>query len=144
MSLASPLLHDAAKLHDVAIAIKHCLLHGEAMSDDDDSTALTRDIAPFGLRMPPMLKERIRRAARENGRSMNAEIIDTLEREYPENPYTAEEFVQYLQSLSEPMDLDAKIGHTELLNQTLRALGVDLEAQLESGDIILMRRSSAN
>ena len=120
------------------------MLHGDAMSDDDDSTALTRDIAPFGLRMPPMLKERIRRAARENGRSMNAEIIDTLEREYPENPYTAEEFVQYLQSLSEPMDLDTKIGHTELLNQTLRALGVELEAQLESGDIILMRRRSNN
>ncbi|MBS7542519.1 Arc family DNA-binding protein [Ancylobacter oerskovii] len=37
------------------------------------------NIAPFGLRMMPDLRERIEAAARENGRSMNAEIVARLE-----------------------------------------------------------------
>ena len=36
-------------------------------------------IAPFGLRMLPDLRERIERAAAENGRSLNAEIVHRLE-----------------------------------------------------------------
>lgn len=35
-------------------------------------------IAPFGLRMPEDLKERIAERARANGRSMNAEIVHVL------------------------------------------------------------------
>ncbi len=50
---------------------------------DDDSSFLTRDIAPFGLRMPADLKERVQEAARKNNRSMNSEIVQLLEREYP-------------------------------------------------------------
>lgn len=40
---------------------------------------MSRDIAPFGVRMPAELKETVERAAKENGRSMNAEIILRLE-----------------------------------------------------------------
>lgn len=36
-------------------------------------------IAPFGLRMPEELKEKIAERAKVNGRSMNAEIVQTLE-----------------------------------------------------------------
>ncbi|WP_273967984.1 Arc family DNA-binding protein [Enterobacter cancerogenus] len=39
----------------------------------------TRSIAPFGLRMPDDLKERVATRATLNGRSMNAEIIQILE-----------------------------------------------------------------
>jgi len=49
----------------------------------DDSAPLTRDIAPFGVRMPPDLKERVQAAAKANSRSMNAEIVATLEEKYP-------------------------------------------------------------
>lgn len=49
----------------------------------DDSRPLTRDLAPFGVRMPPDLKERVESAAKANNRSMNAEIVATLEKEYP-------------------------------------------------------------
>ncbi|MED5545788.1 MAG: Arc family DNA-binding protein [Pseudomonadota bacterium] len=38
-----------------------------------------KQIPPFGLRMPPDLKERIQAAAIENNRSMNAEIVSRLE-----------------------------------------------------------------
>ncbi|WP_340240048.1 Arc family DNA-binding protein [Sulfitobacter pontiacus] len=38
----------------------------------------------FVLRLPDGLRDRIRAKAEKNGRSMNAEIIQLLEREYPE------------------------------------------------------------
>lgn len=50
------------------------------MTDDEP---LTRDIAPFGLRMQSDLKERVKEAAKSNNRSMNAEIVATLEEKYP-------------------------------------------------------------
>ena len=40
---------------------------------------MSRDIAPLGLRMAPALKERVASAAEDNGRSMNAEIVERLE-----------------------------------------------------------------
>ena len=46
----------------------------------------TRDLAPFGVRMPPDLKKRVSDAAIENNRSMNAEIVATLEEKYPTPP----------------------------------------------------------
>ena len=39
----------------------------------------------FVLRLPDGMRDRIKRAAEANNRSMNAEIVATLEREYPES-----------------------------------------------------------
>lgn len=39
---------------------------------------MSRDINPFGLRMPNELKEHLDEAAKENGRSLNAEINQRL------------------------------------------------------------------
>lgn len=36
-------------------------------------------IAPFGLRMPEELKDKISESAKKNGRSMNSEIVQILE-----------------------------------------------------------------
>ena len=43
---------------------------------------MTRDITPFGLRMPPDLKRSIDAAAKASGRSINAEVIDRLQRSF--------------------------------------------------------------
>lgn len=48
----------------------------------DDSKYPTR-IAPYGLRMEPDLKDRVQAAASAANRSMNAEIVATLEEKYP-------------------------------------------------------------
>jgi hypothetical protein len=48
------------------------------------TTAPTGQIAPFGLRMLPELREKIETAARSNGRSMNAEIVSRLEASFAE------------------------------------------------------------
>lgn len=39
---------------------------------------MSRDINPFGLRMPTDLREAIEREARINGRSLNSEIVGRL------------------------------------------------------------------
>lgn len=45
------------------------MLHGVAMS---------RDIAPFGLRMPTKIRQAVEKSAKANGRSLNAEIVHLL------------------------------------------------------------------
>ena len=56
-------------------------LHRVEMNKDD-SRPLTRDIAPFGVRMPADLKARVQAAAEKNNRSMNAEIVARLENSF--------------------------------------------------------------
>lgn len=43
---------------------------------------MSRDIAPFGVRMPPDLKVRIEESAAKNGRSINAEIVGRLQQTF--------------------------------------------------------------
>lgn len=38
-----------------------------------------RDIAPYGVRMPAELKKKIAEIAKDNGRSMNTEIVMAIE-----------------------------------------------------------------
>lgn len=45
----------------------------------------TSHIPPFGLRMQPDLKDKLERLAMEHGRSLNAEIVQTLERALDED-----------------------------------------------------------
>lgn len=44
-----------------------------------------RDIAPYGVRMPADLKEKLQHLAKKNGRSLNSEIVRILE-EYVDPP----------------------------------------------------------
>lgn len=43
---------------------------------------MSRDIAPFGVRMPSDLKQKIENSAKKSGRSMNAEIVHRLEQSF--------------------------------------------------------------
>lgn len=52
----------------------------------DDSKYPTR-IAPYGLRMPPELKEMLQASAAANNRSMNAEIVLRLENSFSYTPH---------------------------------------------------------
>lgn len=49
------------------------------MSEKKNPDEKIANIAPFGLRMPPELKERVQKSAQKNNRSMNSEIIALLE-----------------------------------------------------------------
>lgn len=48
-----------------------------------DETKYPTRIPPYGLRMPPDLKQRVEASAKANGRSLNAEIVTALEYQYP-------------------------------------------------------------
>jgi hypothetical protein len=39
---------------------------------------MSRDINPFGVRMPPDLKEDLEKQAKSTGRSLNSEIVERL------------------------------------------------------------------
>ena len=64
------------------------------------TTAATGSIAPFGLRMLPELREKIEEAAKESGRSMNAEIVARIEGsfEIAEGYVTKEQFESTLRN----------------------------------------------
>ena len=47
---------------------------------------MTRDIAPFGVHMPPDLKSRVETAANKSGRSINAEIVTRLQQSFASSP----------------------------------------------------------
>jgi Arc-like DNA binding domain len=47
---------------------------------------MSRDITPFGLRMPAELKARVDAAAVKNGRSINAEVIARLQESFEAQP----------------------------------------------------------
>ncbi|QQD22871.1 Arc family DNA-binding protein [Oceanospirillaceae bacterium ASx5O] len=51
----------------------------------------TSHIAPFGLRMQPVLRAQLENSARASGRSMNAEIVHRLERSFAEDSGAANE-----------------------------------------------------
>ncbi|KQT03185.1 hypothetical protein ASG68_22805 [Rhizobium sp. Leaf453] len=48
------------------------------------AVSLAKDLDKFVLRLPSGLRDRIKVVAEENNRSMNAEIVATLEVKYPE------------------------------------------------------------
>ena len=62
------------------------------------------NIAPFGLRMLPELKERIAQAAEASGRSMNAEIVGRLELALEEDIWEREKFISLLDRKQHTID----------------------------------------
>ncbi|MEP9272384.1 Arc family DNA-binding protein [Enterobacter hormaechei] len=46
-----------------------------------------RDIPPTGIRFPEQLKEIIKKAAKEEGRSLNSEVIKRIERSLKEDGF---------------------------------------------------------
>lgn len=64
------------------------------MASNDEEIRIT-------LRLPAPLRDRVGGSARENNRSMNAEIVATLEEKYPEpQSFTYEELADALNNLA--------------------------------------------
>jgi hypothetical protein len=54
----------------------------------------------FQIRLPPGLRDRIRATAEANGRSMNTEIVSTLEDAYPD-PHLFREELRFLDEIDD-------------------------------------------
>ncbi|EJH7012915.1 Arc family DNA-binding protein [Salmonella enterica] len=64
-----------------------------------------RDIAPYGVRLPAELKEKLQATAKENGRSLNSEIIFRLNLSY-----LLDEDKSMFKAVAEP---DSFVDHAE-------------------------------
>jgi|GEM_PF-3896209 len=73
----------------------------------------------FMLRLPDGMRDRIKAKADENGRSMNAEIVATLEDKYPYRVFDAVELARFLALL--PTDNSEKTKrYIDEINESLR------------------------
>lgn len=63
-------------------------------------TESDKRIPPFGLRLPPDLKERVQQAAEQEKTSMNALITSVLEREFPQPTINLHELGAFLAALA--------------------------------------------
>lgn len=80
---------------------------------------MSRDIAPFGLRMPAELKQRIEKHARKAVRSINAEIVLRLSEsvdatERPLYRYSDGELIRELLDRYERGAISIRIGHPDV------------------------------
>ena len=78
-----------------------------------------KDLDKFVLRLPNGLRERIKSAAEENNRSMNAEIVSTLEAAYPVPSIDLKVLTGFLNSLVGISAPDGDRDYLNYLNATL-------------------------
>lgn len=94
----------------------------------DPSKYPTR-LAPYGLRIPPELKARLEASAKENGRTLHAEIIDALEFLYPAlSPM--EEIREKIDAAIKDRVRTGNMGEEEI--EALRGIRNDLNYTLEN------------
>ncbi len=88
-----------------------------------DAPSQTQD--KFIVRLPEGMRERIKRAAEANGRSMNAEVVATLEEKYPQPSLDdlIHDMVRMTKELTETYGIE---GQTEMV-QRLQAIQDSLE-----------------
>ena len=84
----------------------------------------------FLVRMPEGLRDRIAVGAKQNGRSMNAEIVTLLEAHYPPEP-NAEEILDKLELVAGDVLRGRKRSRAYLLS-TLEELRAKLEAERDA------------
>ncbi|TIQ05717.1 Arc family DNA-binding protein [Mesorhizobium sp.] len=84
----------------------------------------------FPLRLPPGMRDQIKHAAEESGRSMNSEILDVLRGAFPEEP-SLEELVDALDhsvALLRDIRAQSTSGDVTRSNKYLNVLGRLMEA----------------
>lgn len=101
----------------------------------DESKYPTR-IAPYGLRMPPDLKNRVMGAAKKNNRPLNAEIVSALEAAYPDSHFAAAEFAYFLETVAHAASKEIREEGVALLNSTLAEMESSFTASASNGEII--------
>lgn len=89
----------------------------------------------FMLRLPDGMRERIRAAAEAHNRSMNSEIVATLEKEYPP-PRTDREIYELVDLLLDYLPQDGSVpGFDEATTASLPELRRMLKNVLRSAEI---------
>lgn len=111
-----------------------------------------RNIAPMGVRIPDDLKEKVSLQAKENGRSMNAEIVSIIEASFAadkeKHHEAAQRILSHLQQIVELKDQIIASQDSSISSQreTISSMGRTIEALEEHVEILQgqLGRSSAN
>lgn len=79
----------------------------------------------FPLRLPPGMRDQIKRAADESGRSMNSEILEVLREAFPEEPSLDElvEAIDYSIALLKDIQSNSPSGDVTRSNKFMTVLG---------------------
>lgn len=88
----------------------------------------------FMLRLPDGMRDRIRAAAEAGGRSMNAEIVKTLEAAYPRNATIdalASEIVEKVEAFQRETDAARRAAIMEEIEDLNRVLKYELSQMME-------------
>lgn len=86
--------------------------------------------------MPPELKARVKAAAEQNNRSMNAEIVATLEEKYPniavKNIEILRRFLDY--AIEEQIEMVESLRNSGVNPSLIKLLNAFVEAQRNAGE----------
>lgn len=108
-------------------------------------TTVGRGAEQFTVRLPDGLRDRIKTAAEVNNRSMNAEIVFTLEEAYPAPLYNDPEqlihLVDTLESIQKEMDHCAESIRSANDTETVKDLGVRYNSlfQMQNKHMVMLR-----
>ena len=92
------------------------------------SSAAGRDSDKFQLRLPDGMRDRIKAAAEANGRSMNAEIVSTLEDKYPAPArFRLDELFHYVLLAHPDEEQETRLAEAK---EVLRHRGVAMQLRL--------------
>jgi hypothetical protein len=108
----------------------------------DHTEEMTQEsLSPYKMNLPTSLKERIAEAAKRSKRSMSGEIIHTLEEAYPEETYSAEQFLALLDLMTKGHSREELNTYEETLNETLRHFNFDFSAIVVNGGVSFLRNA---
>jgi hypothetical protein len=100
------------------------------MSDDDREKYPSELAERFQVRLPAGMRERIKKAAEQSGRSMNAEIIAALETYYPPEP-SIEEVLDRVHQAIEMARHAHQMPYRNVLIDALDELSLQLASGIE-------------
>lgn len=105
------------------------------MSDRKPEQQRISSVPPFGLRMLPELRQQIEEAARQNARSMNAEIVARLEMSLLPEPEHSTEIIHAfadgaILGVLQSIETMLKLGHHDI-NDIIRSLKHSLVTRVE-------------
>lgn len=93
----------------------------------------TKEANQFQLRLPDGLRERIKKAAEDEGRSMNAEIVATLLEKYPEPTNDYRPILELFRHINAAENDAEFFARVQDMNEYFHRSNADLVARASDG-----------
>ena len=98
----------------------------------------SKQLEQFVVRLPDGMRDRVKDAAARNNRSMNAEIVATLEEKYPDMPFDAAQFVEVLARAATAQTDEERAKGSEAMAYYLQDFaGLPFSVHVDEGEVRL-------